>query len=530
LKSKLIYLITILLFLSIIKTDYRLESDIRCCKDDHDYFAHAETIAEDFDFNYDNQFDERPNQRFRNLNNDKQAPIGFLGSGLLASPFILLGNVLNRLIPHSDIFNFKIMFYSLSSIFYLFFTCKIFIRIKKLLNLNIKNYLIYLVFFGSGVSYYALERYSMPHVYEVFTATLIIFNTTLIMLNKENKKYYFLLPFTILLGLLVKWVHIYFIFLPYLVKELLHITKGFNKVRIYSNKFFLSSSTLAISIFLFLSKQIYGEVILNPETIYRANGFVENSIFGQTSFFDLLYESLKNFIVILFSEEFGLFWFNPVILLGILSVIYLIIKYPSSKNWALYFVATFSYIQIFGIVLLWKSAASAYGYRYIMNLIPFSLFLILMVFDLNKSKLLNKYLLFFSIFGLISVILFEGNTGTQLSVIPIENSFGRVLVYTQPNYLTGLLKSFFDIEVYLKIFTTSFLGLIFFKTLLILGIYDLFINFLSALNLPINNPDLINYISKIQSISLLQVLMFVFICFVFVRSLIRDFNKDSLPS
>lgn len=523
-KSKLIYLFILLLFLSIIKTDYRLESDIRCCKDDHDYFAHAETIAEDFDFNYDNQFDERPNKRFRNLNNDKQAPIGFLGSGLLASPFIFLGNILNRLIPHSDIFNFKIMFYSLSSIFYLFFTCKVFIRIKKLLNLNIENYLIYLVFFGSGVSYYALERYSMPHVYEVFTSTLIIFNTTLIVLNKGNRKLYFTLPFTILLGLLVKWVHIYFIFLPYLVKELLHITKGLNKVRIYSNKIFISSSALAVSVFLFLSRLIYGEVILNPETIYKANGFVEKSIFGQTNFFDFLYESFKNFIVILFSQEFGLFWFNPVIILGILSVIYLIIKYPSSKNWTLYFVVTFSYIQIFGIVLLWKSAGSAYGYRYIMNLIPFSLFLILILFDLNKSKLLNKYLLFFSIFGFISVILFEGNAETQLSLMPIENSFGKILVYTQPNYLTGLLKSFFDIEVYLKILTTSFLGLIFFKSLLVLGIYDLFINFLTALNLPINNPDLINYISKIQSISLLQISIFVFICFLFARA----FSKDSL--
>jgi hypothetical protein len=97
--------------------------------------------------------------------------------------------------------------------------------------------------------------------------------------------------------------------------------------------------------------------------------------------------------------------------------------------------------------LLWKSTASAYGFRYIMNLIPVSLFLLLMLYDLDKSKLIKKYLLFFSLFGLISVIIFEGNIGTQLSVLPIENSFGRVLLYTQPNYLTGMLKSLIDIEV-----------------------------------------------------------------------------------
>jgi hypothetical protein len=528
LKKRSIYLLILLLFLSIIKTDYRLESDIRCCKDDHDYFAHAETIAEDFDFNYDNQFDEKPYQRFRNLNNDKQAPIGFLGSGLLASPFIFIGNLFNRLIPHSDIFNFKIMFYSFSSIFYLFFTCRIFIKIKNLLNFNIENYFIYLIFFGSGVSYYALERYSMPHVYEIFTATLIIFNSVLAVIKKDEKIYYFLLPFTILLGLLVKWVHIYFVLLPYLVKELLYICKGYNKENLYSNKVFIGSSFLATSIFLFLSKLIYGEIILNPETIYRVNGFVENSLFGEVSFFDFLFESFRNFIVILFSEEFGLFWFNPVVLLGILSVIKFVFKYSSKNKWPLFCVATFSYIQVIGIVLLWKSAASAYGFRYIMNLIPVSLFLLLMLYDLDKSKLIKKYLLFFSLFGLISVIIFEGNIGTQLSVLPVENSFGRVLVYTQPNYLTGMLKSLIDIEVYLKIFTTSFLGLLFFKSLIVFGVYDSFVNFLSSLNLPINNQDFIDYIVKIQSIRYSQVLIFILICMGLIRVLLKDIRKDVL--
>jgi len=525
LKNRLIYLFILLLFLSIIKTDYRLESDIRCCKDDHDYFAHAETIAEDFDFNYDNQFDEKPNQRFRNLNNDKQAPIGFLGSGLLASPFIFIGNLFNRFIPHSDIFNFKIMFYSFSSMFYLFLTCRIFIKIKNLLNLNIENYFIYLIFFGSGVSYYALERYSMPHVYEIFTATLIIFNTVLAVIREDKKIYYFLLPFTILLGLLVKWVHIYLVLLPYLIKELLNICKGYGKVSLYFNKIFIGSSILATSIFLFLSKLIYGELILNPETIYSANGFVESSL-SKVSFLNFLLVSFKNFAVLLFTEEFGLFWFNPVIILGILSVINIVFKQSSKNKWPLIFVATFSYIQVIGIVLLWKSTASAYGFRYVMNLIPVSLFLLLMLYDLDKSKLIKNYLLFFSIFGFISVIIFEGNIGTQLSLVQTENSFGRVLLYTQPNYLTGMLKSVFDIEVYLKIFTTSFLGLLFFKSLIVFGVYDSFINFLNYLNLPINNQDFIDYISKTQSISYQQILIFILICMGLTRILLKDTKID----
>ena len=32
------------------KIDFRLKTDITCCSDDFDYFIHAETIVEDFDF------------------------------------------------------------------------------------------------------------------------------------------------------------------------------------------------------------------------------------------------------------------------------------------------------------------------------------------------------------------------------------------------------------------------------------------------------------------------------------------------
>ena len=151
-----------------------------------------------------------------------------------------------------------------------------------------------------------------------------------------------------------------------------------------------------------------------------------------------------------------------------------------------------------------------------------------MLYDLDKSKLIKKYLLFFSLFGLISVIIFVGNIGTQLSVLPVENSFGRVLVYTQPNYLTGMLKSLIDIEVYLKIFTTSFLGLLFFKSLIVFGVYDSFVNFLSSLNLPINNQDFIDYIVKIQSIRYSQVLIFILICMGLIRVLLKDIRKDVL--
>jgi len=119
-KSKIKIFLIFMLFLLLIKTDYRLESTINCCGDDFDYYSHAYTIAIDFDFDYDNQIPEY--SKFFYVYDDKVAPVGFFGSGFLAAPFLFIGNVLDNVFNYSEKpFNFKIIFYSLSSLVYVFF-------------------------------------------------------------------------------------------------------------------------------------------------------------------------------------------------------------------------------------------------------------------------------------------------------------------------------------------------------------------------------------------------------------------------
>ena len=81
LKNKYFLTFSLLVFfLLLLKIDYRFVEEIKCCQDDHDYYMHAETIAVDFDFNYDNQLEGFENKRFND--NGKIAPKGFLGTGL----------------------------------------------------------------------------------------------------------------------------------------------------------------------------------------------------------------------------------------------------------------------------------------------------------------------------------------------------------------------------------------------------------------------------------------------------------------
>jgi hypothetical protein len=107
------FLIFLFLLLFFVKTDYRFVSSINCCGDDYDYFIHAVTITTDFDLDYSNQLNEENHIRY----NGKIAPKGFIGTGIMASPFLFIGNLLNKIFANQSVFNFQILMYSLSSIF-----------------------------------------------------------------------------------------------------------------------------------------------------------------------------------------------------------------------------------------------------------------------------------------------------------------------------------------------------------------------------------------------------------------------------
>ena len=218
-----------------IKTDYRLETGIYCCKDDHDYYAHAETLVIDLDFDYSNQFVGNEEQRF--YYNGKIAPSAFIGAGLLSAPFLFVGNLIDNLFPNNEMFNFKIIFYSFSSIFYLIFTFLLLNKINKLLNSTYSSYSLYLFLLGSGIGFYVFERYSMSHIYEVFAVTLLIYHC--VKFYKEPNQYVaFSIPLLIMLSLMTRWVNVYVLIIPLVISKLLNNKK--NLLHKYKN-FWLSS-------------------------------------------------------------------------------------------------------------------------------------------------------------------------------------------------------------------------------------------------------------------------------------------------
>jgi len=519
-----------LIILSILKIDFRFKDEITCCSDDFDYFIHSETIVEDFDFNYSNQLEGLEDERF--YKNDKSAPIGFVGTGLYSAPFMFTGIVFDKIFSFiglkstNSIVSYKLLFYSFSSIFYFFFTVRYLKESLKILNIKYKITDLIILTLGVGVSYYAFERYSMTHIYEAFSLTMLIYFSIKFYQNKDRASASFI-PIFAVLGFSVKWVHFYFFVIPLIIKFMFFNEK---KYKLRDCKEFWISSVFSSSLFLLINKLIYGVFTINPAYVYVSDtetnikiedleGFWGNAL--ETSF-----EFINRFIIILFTQEFGLLWFSPILFIGtVLSIAYLIQSLNKSRN-QIYgaLLLSLSFAQVIFISILWKSPGSAYGFRYIYNLFPLAIILYYFYKSKYKYKRLHISILVISLFSFISTLFFESTELTQLSLEPELNSFGIMSRYTERYYLEGYIQSFLEIDSYLKLFITSFLGATILKIFLLFVSPDSVFNFLNSAGLPSNNENFVKLVTDLEYIDA----YYFFVVVLLVIVLYRYFDRKIL--
>lgn len=497
------FLVFLFLFLIFLKIDFRFAEEIYCCGDDHDYFLHAETIGIDFDLDYSNQLKGIEDRRFNK--NNKIAPVGFIGSGILSAPFLAIGNLLDFFYEKTinkeiNLLNYKILFYSMSPVFYLFLSFKLIISSFDKLNISYKKREVLILLFGSGVIYYAFERFSMTHVYEVFVGILIFYFCTRFYISDKKENYYaFLIPISILLGILVRWVNYYFLVIPFIFRYLFYRKIG-KKNLLRTNFYFFSSVLFSILTFLSHTKALYGKFTIDPRYVYNSNLSTSSlNTLGSNPSSNIFYDYLNNLKIILFSQEFGAIYFSPIISFTFLLLVIRMVQKKEYLNSGL-IIVLLSYLQVFSIYYIWQSSGSGYGLRYLYSLVPISIFAYYAIKDNQKNSYIHNLALVVSVFAIFSVLFFETTEGTQLSLEGILNSWGHLSRYAERYYLTGLLESFITFDAYLKIFTTSFLGAIFFKILILIFGIPALNELLLNLGLPVANDDFQNYLVELSVI------------------------------
>ena len=218
-KTKTLYFLFFLaLVFSLIKVDYRFkEIPYGLEVDDAEYYYSAVTIGIDFDLDFSNQMKGVDN-RFLNFENNKIVPFHPIGSGILASPFVFVANIIEDLENSKSPISLVYYIYSFSPIFYFFISILLLQISMNDLKIKYDNKLLLIAIFGTGITYYSFDRFSMSHIYEFFGTSFLIFLSTKSLKQKDHIKsniIYLSLGFLIFLFLTVRWINYLYFLIPF---------------------------------------------------------------------------------------------------------------------------------------------------------------------------------------------------------------------------------------------------------------------------------------------------------------------------
>ena len=514
-KTKAFFLL--ILLLSLTRIDFRFdEINPGSFVDDAEYYYHVQTIAIDKDLDYSNQM---PNTPYRNLNADdpsKVLPVHSIGVGIFAAPIIFFANSISEVIDLDSLISFNYFVYSFIPVFYLFLSYKLLIKLFTRNKININNNLLLLIIGGSGVSYFAFERFSMSHAYEFFGTTLCLYisNEIIYSKNKNIKNFLlFMLPVVLFVVLTIRWSNYFLILIPLFVNQFI---KKDEKL-FYLEPIFIIGFFIGISIFLLHTKALHGIYTLNPSDIFF---LVENRyssdyyrFFDLTRFFENVYFIFKTFFIINFSEEFGLMYFSPILFFGNFLMFFYLFK----KEFVKLLVVSGTLFFPFFSTLVLNNPGYSYGYRYFYSTIP--LFIIIFFTEFQKKKVFNSYLIYFSVLAIIFQLFFETSPYVVLSSDYVTNTFGLYTKYVNPVILTGMFKSFLIFDSYLNIIFTSFVGVFIIKFISLFTSPGEFIS-------RFRNPDekIIELIEMSLSFSWVMYLLVILFYIYIIRNLIAEKN------
>tara|TARA_Y100000389_G_scaffold204238_1_gene255769 strand:- start:10908 stop:12482 length:1575 start_codon:yes stop_codon:yes gene_type:complete len=452
-----VYLVVFIFFMLITKIDFRtVEPQPYHSHDDASYYFHAYTLGIDFDLDYSNQLSE--NNRFYTTNNliSKPVPTHPIGSGVLSAPFIFFGNIIENLFFNDSNLRVIYFFYSMSAIFYFFISG--YLLNKTFKNLGYKSIselnILYLLV-GSGLPYFAFERFGMTHVYEVFGVSLVMYLSSIL-----TTRSYFFIPFLSMLFLSIRWVNYFLFLIPVLILLSTNQSNIIKKL-ILKNKYYYLGFLSGSLIFLTHAYYLYGIISFNPGRIndygVSPNNLIQDYLLshGLTNLlsFHTLLEIVLDILRIVFSQEFGLFWFSP----ALFSIFYVMFKFALSKQFNLLISLGLILSIPLGAVVFWLTAASSYGYRYLFCLIPIGIFLIFT--KLNRFEIKIFYIL--NILSVFLLLIFETNQRTSLT--EQLNIFNEINCCSGRYYLQGAFESITNFSTILFIIGPSFISLIFIK-------------------------------------------------------------------
>lgn len=405
---KIITLYFFILIFILLRPYHLQQSGLLYGGDDYSYFAHASSLA----------FGQFPSYEKEHFISGDRSPKHFIGSGLMAAPFVYIFSLIDRMIG-SGIINLRTaenIPHSWSAFGFVFATCFYFwiacFLLYKGLRYIFKNrhasLAVILMVLCQGVPLFAFRRPVFPHIYEFFIQSLLVF-----LLLKNNKidlnlmqNYWILFGIGITIGLivLVRFNNVLaaIIWPPVL---LINNRSAIKKSCFWKALIFTYASAV---IFVIAFKII-------PDYYNR------HYAYGYAFLFNVYHpiHYLKLILHILFGLDWGLIFSAPFIIIGFITLI--CFRSPLKKQ---FLICLLPILVNFYCTIMWRSNGGWYGYRYIIaSVIPLLVYPLAFLLQWSEEKYSKKIIVIYgliAILPLLSMLSFEGNSSNlTLSIVDI---------------------------------------------------------------------------------------------------------------
>lgn len=452
--------------------------------DDASYVAYAFSLGLDGDLDFSNEIADR----ITTFPNGRALPVHPSGPGLMAAPVVAVFSLVDRANDHPVINDRTRIAGSWSYFGYLATSAGSLMgglllttRTALLISNRLSPLFLVLILGGSGLAYYGLRQFTMGHSFEFFASSMVLWAVVLLRRRDFDPIWaYLMLSAGVSLSLLIRPANVNIVLLPLLAYLIMQISSNVQVLRSANRPQFwwLAAGTLTG---LFGTLAVNAILLGTPYPSFRqqySSEGVQASLEGHQSPLGLLdaarelaadiapragmaLRNLSDLQTVIFTQEYGLLWFMPIVPIGglMLIVSLVLLGRRHGQRWLAGLIGVLSIIYAaipLGVVLTWQSHASSFGFRYLFSLVPVGLLGLALwsrIFqDLVSERVLNS--LFALLGGLALCSLFGQafhGTSPSLSLSPGTNSFGQysasnrsfassvLVALTQPDAWTNMM-------------------------------------------------------------------------------------------
>jgi len=416
--------------------------------DDLSYLSHAFTIALDFDLDYANEPATRKSGNGRLASHP-------LGPGVMAAPFVALFSAADRLSGNPVIGNHAL--YSGSWSYFGFLFSAVFYYLSGI-SLYYRSMLrvcfvppgtAFLVLASSGSAYFAMNRFTLGHSFEFFLLAAIFCGTVRVWSLGAAKGVAVgfseaLLPSlsvaaAVIFSLFVRPANVNVLLLPPLVLAALLCLDERVEWKLFFHslwQLYFWTCILAV-LFALFNHSLYGVYYPTMTALYKKSAAFsrygidpDNSGRTVVALVTQVTANLRYLPNLLFGSEHGLLYSNPLTLVGTFLLLLRLARSTALRlapKWTL-LLLTLGYCGLpVAVVLLWKTTAGSYGYRYLFSIFPLGVtgYLLWLRYASawSRSALwLNRALIGLCLFSVFSQLFFSMTQ--KLEVREGVNTFG----------------------------------------------------------------------------------------------------------